>query len=314
MNLQLPDPKSYGGAVLSGWTVTAEDGPETLSGAIIVKAAYDISGATGGTGTMTRSTDASRFAIAFEDIGIKTVDTKGTTDPKDDVVTAFAYQRDSDIALQKARADIAVQGWGGNGTAVSGQVTVDGSVWFSRAANAHDTDDDHGLKDIKANLFGWHARSEEGRKLDVPGTFKSAFPEEPGDVPDTLPPEFVPKFNNFYRRNPGTFTSIPAAQAQVLPSGKTVRVSRKENGAETIYAFALPELGMKARLRAWCGDCPDRPERWCIKGMIALAADTLVVDPVSNRAEILWRGRFNWNGADGKPVEWRLAQVMEWAI
>ncbi len=65
---------------------------------------------------------------------------------------------------------------------------------------------------------------------------------------------------------------------------------------------------MKARLRAWCGDCPDKPERWCIKGTIALSPDTLIVDPIAHQGEILWRGLFDWNGPDGKPIAWRLAQ------
>lgn len=314
MNIQLPDPKSYGGAVLSGWTVEAENGPETLSGAVIVKAAYDITGAPNATGSMVRSTDSSRFAIAFEDIGTKTIDTKNNSDPEDDVVTAFAYRRDSDIALQKARVDIAVAGWGGNGAAISGQVRIDNAIWLSRASNAHETDDDHGLKDIKANLFGWHARGEDGRKLDVPDTFEPKFPELPTDVPDTLPPKYVPVFNNFFRRNTPAFSAIAVSQAQALPSGKTVKVTQTSSGSDTVFSFVLPQLAMKARLRAWCGDCPDKPERWCIKQMIALTPDTLIIDPVTRRAEILWRGRFGWNGPDGVPVAWRQAQVMEGAV
>ena len=314
MNIQLPDPKSYGGAVLNGWTVEAENGAETMSGAIVVKAAYDIAGAPNTTGSMVRSTDGNRFAIVFEDVGIKTINTKNTSDPADDVVTAFAYERDSDIALQKARVDIAVAGWGGNGAAVSGQVRVDGTIWHSRASNAHEADNDHGSKDIKANLFGWHSRGEEGRKLDVATTFLPTFPTKPTDTPDTLPPKYVPVFNNFFRRNAGSFSSIPAAQAQALPSGKTVRITQTLNGSDTVLAFDLPDLAMKARLRAWCGDCPDKPERWCIKGTISLTPDTLIVDPVARQADILWRGRFGWNGPDGNPVAWRLAQVMEGAV
>lgn len=303
MNIQLPNPKEYDGVVLNGWTVGAAGGPETLSGAIIVKCAYDISPVPNAPGAMVRSSNRARFAISFEDAGIKTIDNKGTADTKDDVVTDFAYERDSDIALQKAQVDIAVKGWGGLGT--SGDIRIDNVNWYSR------TTADGDLKgDMTTNLFGWHPRDEDNRNPDVAESFKPKFPPLPVD---TLPPEYGPVFNNFHRRSTGIGPTA-AGSAAALPSGKVVAINKTNASGSESLTFRLPDMALKARLRAWCGDCPDKPERWCIKGTIALSPDTLIVDPVANQAEILWRGSFNWNGPDGKPVEWRLAQVMEGAV
>jgi hypothetical protein len=301
MNIQLPDPKSFGGAVLSGWTVTQTGGTEKMTGTVIVKAAYDLADEGGAARVMNRAKNPQRCSMVFTDTGFP-VDDDGKPDPADDEIGGFNVTREADIALQKARADIVVKGWSEAGA--EGQIAVDGVEWFTRAATAT------GYPDITTNLFGWQSRTESPRKTNTPDTFMPDF--DPPAI-DTLPPQYGPEFNNVYRRSLG-FSAIAAASAKALPSGKTVKITKTKNGPIQTYQLGLPDLALKARLRAWCGDCPDRPERWCIKGTIALTPDTLIVDPVVHQAEILWRGQFDWNGADGKPVAWRLAQVMEGAI
>jgi len=279
MNIQLPDPKSFGGAVLNGWTVASAGGAENFSGVIVVKAAYDLVGDGDAPRTMVRSNDATRWAIVYQDSGT----------PIDE---GYDLTREADIALQKARADIVVEGWGG--AKVEGEAKIDGRRWLFRAA-AEST-----IGDVTRNLFGWHARSEKPRSL------KQEFEPRPRDE---LPPGYDARFNNFYRRE---FSTVSDDQARVLPSGKLVEILRKEGSAVTSRAFVLPDLAMKARLRAWCGDCPDEPKRWSIVATIALSPDTLIVHPVTNTAEILWRGQFDWRAvAEGK---WRLAQVMEGSV
>jgi hypothetical protein len=304
MNIQLPDPQSFSGAVLSGWTVTQTGGSETMTGTVIVKAAYDVADTGGPSRMMSRVNSPQRCAIVFQDSGTIVKDDQGTADPADDEVIGFNVTREADIALQKARADIVIKGWGEAGA--EGEINVDGINWFTRASTAAAA----GYADVTTNLFGWHSRTESPRKIDTPASFKPDF-DPP--VIDTLPPQFGPAFNNVYRRSAG-FGAIAAAQAKSLPSAKTVVITKKKNSAVQTYRLELPNLAMKARLRAWCGDCPDKPERWCIKGMIALTPDTLIVDPVVHQAEIIWRGLFDWNGPDGQPVAWRVAQVMEGVV
>lgn len=301
MNIQLSDPKSFAGAVLSGWTVTQANGTETMTGTVLVKAAYDLADQGGAARVMNRAKDPQRYAIVFNDSGFP-VDEDGKPNPADDEIGGFNVTREADIAMQKARADIVVKGWGEPGA--EGSIQVDGTEWFSRATTAV------GYPDVTTNLFGWHSRTESPRKTDTPDTFKPDF--DPPAI-DTLPPQYGPVFNNVYRRSTG-FSAIGATQAKSLPSSKTVVITKTKNGPVQTYKLTLPDLSMKARLRAWCGDCPDKPERWCIKSTIALVPDTLIVDPVAHQAEIIWRGLFDWNGTDGKPIDWRLAQVMEGAI
>ncbi|MDQ0322151.1 hypothetical protein QO002_004357 [Pararhizobium capsulatum DSM 1112] len=280
MNIQLPDPKSFGGAVLNGWTAAPVD-VESFSGVIVVKAAYDLIDTGGAQRTMVRSSDAARSAIVFQDSGTPVSD-------------GYVLTREADIALQKACVDIVVKGWGG--TDVEGHVQIDGTEWLTRAPGAA------GPGDFNTNLFGWHSRTEDNR------SFNGVFPS---DDFSHLPPGFAAKFNNFYRRSDG-FTPLPESLAHELPSGKIVRIVRKDVTGDASYAVALPDLSMKARLRAWCGDCPDEPKRWCIVDTIALSPDTLIIDPVGHTAEILWRGRFDWHAVpEGK---WRLAQVMEGSV
>jgi hypothetical protein len=302
MNIQLPDPQSFAGAVLSGFTVTQADGAETMTGTIVVKAAYDLLDQGGAARVMYRAKDPQRCVIVFKD-DVFPIDEVGRPNPAADKVVGFNVTREADVALQKARADIVVKGWGEAGA--KGEINIDGANWFNRAATATSV-----YPDVSANLFGWHSRTEDGRKTNTPVTFK---PDFVSPVSDTLPPQYEPLFNNVFRRSAG-FTAIAAGSAKSLPSGKSVIITKTKNSTTNTYRLNFPDLAMKARLRAWCGDCPDKPERWCIMGTIMLVPDTLIVDPVANQAEILWRGLFDWNGPDGKPVAWRLAQVMEGAV
>lgn len=303
MNIQLPDPQSFAGAVLSGLTVAQTGGAEKMTGTVVVKAAYDVAANGSSARVMNRVRSPQRCAIIFQSSGTRVIEDQGNADPADDEVVGFNITREADIALQKARVDIVVKGWGEAGA--EGRIEVGGVQWLSRASTAA------GYPDVTANLFGWHSMTEDARKIKLSVAFVPNT--NPKVIVDPLPSEYVPGFNNFYRRSVG-FSAIAGPQALALPSAKTVTIVKSKPGNPITYTLRLPDLALKARLRAWCGDCPDRPERWCIKGTIALMPDTLIVDPVAHQAEILWRGLFDWNGPDGKPVDWRLAQVMEGAV
>lgn len=283
MNLQLPDSKSYGGAVLTGWTVGSAGGAESLSGVIVVKAAYDLVDNGGAQRVMVRSSNLERSAIVYRDDGAP-------------AGQGYHLQREADIALQKGCVDIVINGWGGSH--VKGSVKIDGAEWLTRAAASS-------LRgDVGTNLFGWHSRTDTPRTIDTDPEFKP----QPGDQ---LPPQYEPFFNNFYRRSLG-FKAPGADKAQALPSGKIVAISSTADGTERTYSLRLPDLRLKARLRAWCGDCEDEPRRWCIIDTINLVPDTLIVDPDADVAEILWRGRFDWKAVPDS--RWRLAQVMEGSV
>lgn len=302
MNIQLPDPASFGGVVLAGWTANAAR-QEQQTGTVIVKAAYDLAGADGSAKSMVRSSNSGRFAISFADIIIPATKDKGTPlDTSDDETFLYGLEREADVALQKDRADIVVKGLGG--VQVAGEIRVDGALWFARTSAAS------GVSDTKANLFGWHARSESNRRID----------ENPAAVPapSHLPERYLPEYNNFFRRSAG-FSAIAVGQAKALPSDKLVRITRTPNAANWPYEMRLPDLALKARLRCWCGDCEDKPGHWSIRETIPLIPDTLIVEPAANKAEIIWRGRFDWDEPGElpntrKPIEWRLAQVMEGAV
>lgn len=309
MNIQLPDPTSFGGAVLSGWTVETAGGAEKMSGVIVVKAAYDLIDAGGASKNMMRSADKNRFDIVYADTGAPIIDTKGTATTADDKVVGYDLLREGDAALQKARADIVVKGWGGAG--VEGRIIVDGIQWLFRATTAT------GAPDVARNLFGWHSRTEDGRKTGTPENYLPNHDLDP-QIRDELPSAYGPEFNNFYRRSNG-FSAISAAQSMVLPSSKPVSIRKKTGAVLAALEVLLPELAMKACLRCWCGDCEDKPGHWSIRDTISLVPDTLIVEPDANKAEIIWRGIFDWDEPGDlpntrKPIEWRLAQVMEGAV
>ena len=309
MNVQLPDPGSYGGVVLSGWTVNTAGGAEKMSGCVIVKASYDLLDSGGAARSMVRSADKMRFEIVFSDSGAAIFDTKGTADPADDKVVGYDLEREADIALQKARADIVVKGWGG--LDVEGEVRVDGTQWLLRTAAAV------GAPDVKRNLFGWHSRTEDFRKTDTPEGYLPNHNPDPL-FRDELPSAYGPEFNNFFRRSDG-FSSISPDQSRILPSAGTVAIRKKIGAGTETLKLGLPNLEMKARLRCWCGDCEDKPGHWSIKQTIPLVPDTLIVEPLANKAEIIWRGLFDWDEPGNapntrRPIEWRLAQVMEGAF
>ncbi len=95
-----------------------------MTGTVIVKAAYDLISQGSSPRIMNRVATAQRHAITFQDSGSTVTDTQATADPADDKVVGFNITREADIALQKARADIVVKGWGEEGAA--GEIRVDG--------------------------------------------------------------------------------------------------------------------------------------------------------------------------------------------
>ncbi|MGD9749806.1 MAG: hypothetical protein AB7W59_02305 [Acidimicrobiia bacterium] len=223
--------------------------------------------------------DPARFALAATDA---TIDGKAVDGKAVDVL------RENDFAVAKARADVIVEGHltGAHG----GRVTVDDRPWLSREMNAKAASVG---ADTARNLFGWHQRTEPGR-----------YPDE-GTEP--LPKQlYAPMLNNVYRRTPGFFDL--GIQAE-LPPGALVRVYQSPVGSGEAYAFHLPSTRYEARLRSAGADCPDQPRRWAIVKVLPMRADTLIVRPGADEAELIWRA--NWWLDDIDQTGLRVVQIVE---
>lgn len=174
---------------------------------------------------------------------------------------------EADIALEKAFADIVVEGFVAAGT--GGAVTVDDALWLERRWDA-------ALQgDVASHLFGRQSRVEPPRRPVMAAV----------DPVTGLPGGYSAGFNNLTRRTPGF---LRHHNRMALPPGGVVAIA---GAAE--YRFRLPQDRLRARIRWWSGQCPDRPERWALDP-VSLAADTLVVTPAAHRATVLWRGRWPW--------------------
>lgn len=274
----LPDPGTYGATVVTGLTATGTGASRTefLLGAAVVRASFDLMTDPGGGDVLVavQSDDPARYAVRMADDGVVTKDTNGH-------ITDFDFLRESDIAVEKARTDIVVEGF--TSGAAGGVVRVDGTDWLSRSHTAAAGEDTAG------NLFGWQWRSEDPRALsDVV-------------VPQKLPPDYAPVFNNFYRRTTGFGAPGNAAP---LPAGGLVEVFRTDTATDTPFAFRLPGITLSARLRVACDDCPDVAPRWRIADVLPMRLDTLVVAPAPDAAHperpqgtaaLLWRATWTWD-------------------
>jgi hypothetical protein len=261
----LPEPGTYGAAVVTGLVNTAA---EQMRGVVVLKATYDLTG----DGTVPRrpvlAPGKGPHEIRMTDAGLPIIVQNAVVD--------FTLHAEADVALEKARTDIVVEGWVTFGH--GGTVRVNGALWLSRSAIAPL------LGDANDHLFGWHGRGEDGRALT-----DDAWQKTP--PADLLPPQYTPLFNNFYRRSLGfqaPGNTVP------LPSGAGVAIHKREDETDAAYAFNLPTDRFTARVRTFCGDCPDKPNRWCIAESFALSPDTLIVKPAANRATVIWRGGWDW--------------------
>ena len=286
MIIQPPDPQAFGAALVTGWTQAG--GVESFRGAVILKAAYDLTDPGGDAPfEMAPVSDAARSAIVYADEGDELVD-------GDDQPVGFDLRYEADIALEKARTDIVVAGYVSGTT--DGAVVIGGQQWMQRASTVVKVDD------AARNLFGWQSKSASPRRISVPSDFEPA----PGDQ---LPPNYGPLFNNFYRRG-GGFTTPANRNTQPLPSGAIVEVHKSADASDAApFRFTLPDLAYHARYRVYCGHGPDEAPHWRIGAIGALRPDTLMLWPDDLQATILWRTAWAW---DAEPEEnYRKIQIFE---
>jgi hypothetical protein len=328
MIVQAPDNQVYGSALVSGWS---QNGSETLRIAVILKAAYNLVGPSGSIRQMQPVDLPVRVGIVYEDLGqYRYEDLGGVThvletnelmivgkdengDPVPDRFSSdkigkkyfsvngldvfvediiaqpsenllFDVQREADIALEKARTDIVVEGYRFGTT--DGAVVVDGAPWMIRAATTP-----LGL-DTSRNLFGYQPRLDDDRAIPVAADFVPA-------AGDKLPPEYSGIFNNFYWRS-DDFTTPLNRNLSPLPSTGQVDIFKAADLSGDAYSFTLPDLDLTARYRFHDGTLPDHAHCWRTTELGAMRPDTLIVEPDTNRATILWR--VNWDAA-AQPFE-----------
>jgi hypothetical protein len=261
----LPEPGAYGATVVTGPIDTKA---ERLRGVVVLKAAYNL--VPNGAEPLQPQLAAGKapHAIRMADQGVPKVENGKTV--------GFTLQVEADIALEKDRSDIVVEGW--VVADQGGTLQVNGVTWMTRAAGAPV------VGDAGQHLFGWHGRNEDKRALGATGW----TPTLPADL---LPPDYTARFNNFHRRSPG-FSGVIANTP--LPKGGTVQIHRKADQSDVPYRFFLPTEAFSARLRTCSGHCPDRPTRWAIADVVPLVPDTLIINPAANRASVIWRGGWDW--------------------
>ena len=198
----------------------------------------------------------------------------------------------SDMVPEKERIDVIVKGHINGGAINSGLVRIDGQVVRKRNDPPADDPDQDIATDLDKHLFGLHSAREEGRH---PGPLGSTVPAEP---------DYHPRVNNAYRRSAG-FVAPPLTAA--LSPGALVEIFQNADGNGSAYRFTLPTDTFTARLRVATGHCPDQPARWAIREAMPLPADTLVVDPDTHTAHMVWRT--TWSAEQYGPAQRRAIQI-----
>lgn len=300
MRIELPDTQPFAAMLLQG--TGRVGGMEVPRATILVKAAYDLV-EDGGLRVMVPVADPDRRDIVLADLGttrtgsgIGDHDDDPDTPPEDMEMTFFDVTYEADVALEKARTDIVVAGHV-DAVPPEGLVLVAGETWLRRDGAPTDS------SDLAGNLFGWMPRLETGRAIAVADDFEPDFANGP-----VLPPAYGPAFNNFYRRSPG-FSTPGSRNTAPLPPGAVVSVHQRLDQSDTPYRATLPETALTARYRVYCGHGPDTPRHWRIGSIGTLNADTLILRPDANAAQILWRASWNWLAED--PAGYRSIQIME---
>lgn len=248
---------------------------------VVVRTSYDLVADGGNPRLMVPTNDAARHAVVYADEGTEILELNADGDLE---AVEFDITYEADIALEKDQVDIVVERFRGS-PPVTGSVTVDGTIWLSRAG-------DLSGRDVDRNLFGWHRRDEGPRAITSDTTL-------PGNAMDG----YGPIFNNVYRRSNGFLR--PVANNASLPPGGTVTITN----ADDTYSFVLPDpLGLQARYFTYCGHGTDKLPFWNPSALIDLRADTLIVAPVDNTAVLLWRG--SWDFAAHDPALYRSIQIL----
>ncbi|MBE3638370.1 DUF2169 family type VI secretion system accessory protein [Mangrovicoccus algicola] len=286
MRVELPSGRPFGAALAMGTGLRG--GAEAMLAAVVVKAAYDLVPDGTGPRRMQPAADPQRSAPRL---------TGASGSYQHDGDTRIDLIAAPDIAIEKARTDILVEGFPSPAPALpcEASVTVDGQIWLRRGLGATRG------PDLARNLFGRLPPGEGHRDITVPADFVPA----PGDL---LPAAHSPLFENLYRDADG-FTAWPARLSAPLPPGATVAVHLTADASDPGYALRLPATRLAARYRVWCGHGPDRPRHWRIGTIGPLAADTLILRPALHQAEILWRAAWPW--AAEPPAHYRSVQILE---
>lgn len=297
MNIELPATRPYGALFTVGDRLSG--GATQQIGALIVKAGYLLA-PTGGadTHTLALNPDPAASALVLAD------QATAFADPDDGMDIA----READIAPYKPRADIVVEGFRAGLSITGAELRVNGVAWITRtedinndgALDATDTANlpPASLADRNRHLFGYQPRTEAPRQ--------SQADADPTDRPTSLPEfdHYDNGFLNFHRRG-GGFVASTAVSAS-LAAGQRITV-RKAGADALAVTLALPPL--TALYRTWCGHGPDKPPYWTRIPLGPLRADTLILRPDFDRAEILWR--IVWPWADQPKDRYRAIRITE---
>jgi hypothetical protein len=277
----LPDPGTYGAAVIVGLSLT---GGLHRRGAVLLRGAFDLKDDGTGIRIMRLSANSERYKLAVSERFAY------TSIPDKDLVG------ESDFVLEKEKADIFVQGF--NTPNNSGCLKVDHSIWLQRInkLNPPDPPDPQATADTERNLFGWQGRTEADRSITSEGV---AIPK------NTLPPAYSAAFNNAYRRSAGFSAKLKA----FLPPSALIELFHTVDGSgSAAYSLRLPSTRFGARLRVAGIDCPDQPRRWAVASTFPLRADTLILRPETDQAEMIWRAAWRWDDFD--PSRLRGVQIV----
>jgi hypothetical protein len=296
MNVELPRTRPYDALFVVGTRLAADERVEQI-GSIIVKAAYRLESTTGAdTHRMrpdTEHPEASRLVLS-DDIVVETSD----------------VAREADIAPFKPESDVVVEGFMAGLDADGAQVHVDGTWWLKRIEDRDedgDVDDEdieglpeRGLRDRARHLFGYQPRAEEPRKSDA----TAASGAKPRSLDEFT--VYHDRFLNYHRRG-GNFEAS-AAVANPFASGQRLTVRKADQEA---FALTLELPPLHALYRTYCGHGPDEPPYWTRIRLGAMRADTLILLPDAERAEVIWRAVWPWH--DAAVDRYRAVRVTEGA-
>ena len=224
----------------------------------------------------------------------------------------FIYTlHESDLSVFKPEPDIIVQGYRQVDSANTLHVTEPGaspSLWYERdigAGSSADIDldlEDEEIADIDANtnLFGWQPRQINPRKTE--GTITTT-PSDPDELLGTPYEDvifswssFNNRFFNAYRRD---FYKRGGIENEIA-SGAIVDIERRyplSDASPTTnnYLFTLENLSISGKIFLHDGRGADKPGHWCCKSITDIHLDTLIVNPDSDTASVLWRGVWDFN-------------------
>lgn len=280
MRLELPNRLPYQGLFLLGQRLaddgerlppSVDDASELIEtvGSIVVKAAYRLTTADETNWTMRPEDDPELWKPRLKDV----------------INTGESFE--SDLAIHKPRVDIAVEQFADYDD--TAELRVDGSMWLSRAKSTPSPDDELDKRDLDNHLFGYQPR-HVGARADDHGNVPA-----PTNPPTPVALERIANYRNaalnFYRRRDDA-ESQEAIIATELANGQLIQIVK--NG-DIVFSLTLMLPTISAMVCHWCGDGPDEAPYWKRFRLGPLRADTLILEPDSQRAAVLWRGTWPWD-------------------